>query len=231
MIKLYDGIGEIEMIPNTRAKSVIVRYKEGRFRLTHPSAMHISDIDAIVEKMRLRIIGIKEKASQQTHFTTNKTFRTYTFNFAIKEEDRADIQFLLKAGTLYLLCPRGTDFESKEMQTRIKNTITQVMRNEAKRILPEWVKRLAALHEFKYKAIKINSSRTRWGSCSSLGNINLSLYCLLLPENLIELIILHELCHTIEMNHSSRFWNLLDKVTDGNAARLTTELKTFRTSF
>ena len=72
--------------------------------------------------------------------------------------------------------------------------------------------RLAAEHGFKFNGVKIQSSQTRWGSCSRVNSINLSLYMLLLPKHLIEYVILHELCHTVEHNHSERFWALLQRV-------------------
>ncbi|MDR0825039.1 MAG: M48 family metallopeptidase, partial [Prevotella sp.] len=93
------------------------------------------------------------------------------------------------------------------------------------------VKLLAEKHSFQYAIVKINKSRTRWGSCSSMKNINLSFYGMLLPEYLIDFVILHELCHTVEMNHGEKFWALLDKVSDGRSHELTQELKSFKTLF
>ncbi len=79
--------------------------------------------------------------------------------------------------------------------------------------------------------MKINKSRTRWGSCSSKKVINLSYYCLFLPEHLIDFVILHELSHTIKMNHGEGFWKLLDSVSGGKAKELTQELKSFKTEW
>lgn len=102
------------------------------------------------------------------------------------------------------------------------------MRIEANRIFPLKVKTFALKNEFKVSDVKINKSRTRWGSCSYRKSINLSLYCMLLPEHLVDFVILHELCHTMEMNHGDRFWMLLDKVSGGKAKALTKELKQYK---
>jgi predicted metal-dependent hydrolase len=77
--------------------------------------------------------------------------------------------------------------------------------------------------------VKINSSRGRWGSCSAKKTINLSLFLLLLPQHLIDYVLLHELCHIREMNHSVRFWKLLDSFTDEKALQLREELKGYKT--
>lgn len=62
---------------------------------------------------------------------------------------------------------------------------------------------------FEYKSIRLKYNKSNWGSCSSKLNINLSTRVLLLPKPIREYIIVHELAHLKEMNHSARFWNLV----------------------
>jgi predicted metal-dependent hydrolase len=97
----------------------------------------------------------------------------------------------------------------------------------AKASLPEELAQLANKHGFTYKSVQIRKSKTRWGSCSSKKAINLSLYLMLLPKHLREYVLLHELCHTVHMNHSPIFWNLLDYCTNGKAKELRKELKDY----
>jgi predicted metal-dependent hydrolase len=103
-----------------------------------------------------------------------------------------------------------------------------VLRRQAKEYLPEELERLSKTHGFTYREVKIRKSKTRWGSCSSKGTINLSFYLMLLPQHLIEYVLLHELCHTVEMNHSIAFWTLLDRHTDGKVKELKKEIRQYR---
>ncbi|MDC1068169.1 SprT family zinc-dependent metalloprotease [Candidatus Kapabacteria bacterium] len=71
---------------------------------------------------------------------------------------------------------------------------------------------LASLHNFKFQKIKLSSARKRWGSCSSKGYINLAWRLIMAKESVINSVILHELVHTVHMNHSDKFYQLLDSV-------------------
>ncbi len=64
---------------------------------------------------------------------------------------------------------------------------------------------------FTFNNIRIKDQKTRWGSCSSKNNINLSWRLVLLPQKVMDYVIIHELCHLQEMNHSDRFWSLVEQ--------------------
>lgn len=105
-----------------------------------------------------------------------------------------------------------------------KNARIEALRKEAKKILPVRLEELAKKHGFKYNKVAIKNAKTRWGSCSYRDNINLNLHLARLDNDLIDYVILHELCHTIEKNHSARFWALLHKHLP-NATELRKRLK------
>lgn len=79
----------------------------------------------------------------------------------------------------------------------------------AKAILEERVAYLSSLMKIAPKAIKINDTKGRWGACNSRGTISFNFRVVMLEPSIIDYVIVHELCHLVEMNHSKRFWNLV----------------------
>ena len=66
-------------------------------------------------------------------------------------------------------------------------------------------------YRFDFFGIRIKKMKSRWGSCSSKKNLNFNIKIIALPDRLIDYIVVHELCHLREMNHSARFWSLVAK--------------------
>jgi len=77
----------------------------------------------------------------------------------------------------------------------------------ARREVTSRVEHYAKLHGFAYGRIAIRDTRRSWGSCSSLGNLNFSYKLIFLPPHLRDYVVIHELCHLRELNHSDRFWS------------------------
>lgn len=67
------------------------------------------------------------------------------------------------------------------------------------------------IYKHKFNKLTIKNQKTRWGSCSKNKNLNFNFKIALLPPNLRDYIIVHELCHLKEFNHSKKFWNLVRK--------------------
>lgn len=82
----------------------------------------------------------------------------------------------------------------------------------AKSDLPRRVARFAALVGVTYGRITIRAQKSRWGSCSGKGNLNFNCLLMLCPEDVRDYVVVHELCHRKELNHSPRFWALVEAV-------------------
>lgn len=94
----------------------------------------------------------------------------------------------------------------------IIENIIKILRKEAKSFLPARLEELASEYGFKYNGVAIKNNLTNWGSCSSKGNINLNLHLVRLSRRLCDYVILHELCHLRQMDHSKSFHELLSDI-------------------
>jgi predicted metal-dependent hydrolase len=79
----------------------------------------------------------------------------------------------------------------------------------ARAVLPDWLAEVAALHGLAYQACQVRLQRTRWGSCSSKGLINLNAALLFQHPDVLRYLLVHELAHTRHLDHSARFWSLV----------------------
>lgn len=85
-------------------------------------------------------------------------------------------------------------------------------REQARKIITDKTEKIANQFGFSYKKIFIKNQKSRWGSCSSSGNLNFNFKILFLPERLQDYIIIHELCHLKELNHSKKYWTYVAEI-------------------
>ena len=83
---------------------------------------------------------------------------------------------------------------------------------EALKVIPERVEYFAKVIGVTYGKITIRNQKTRWGSCSSKGNLNFNCLLMLAPPEVLDYVVVHELCHRRQMNHSKAFWLEVEKV-------------------
>lgn len=114
--------------------------------------------------------------------------------------------------------------EQKNRQCNDALPVKKLSYNDIKKLadkactcIPERVAHFAPLVGVTYGRITIRNQRTRWGSCSSRGNLNFNCLLMLTPPEVIDYVVVHELCHRKEMNHSGRFWNEVAIVLPGYA--------------
>ena len=223
-----DELGRFVIRVNSRARSLVFRTKADAIYVSIPPGTPMKEVSKAIEDLRDKLKTSRQKLSRPL-IDLNYTIDAEFFKLSLVS-GRGD-RFLAqsKLGITQIVCPSGSDFSDENLQNWLHKVIEEALRKNAKIILPPMLRKLSEQHKLPYFSVKINSSQGRWGSCSAKKNINLSYFLLLLPSHLIEYVLLHELCHTKEMNHGERFWALLNRFTNEKAHALRNELKHYRT--
>lgn len=115
------------------------------------------------------------------------------------------------SGSIQLVIPTGLEILDKNKM--IKQLLSRVC---AKMFLPEITKRVHEINDKCFhkdiKSVNLKYNSSNWGSCSSAKNVNLSTRLLFAPKDVIDYVIIHELSHLYEMNHSKKFWDIVSQV-------------------
>lgn len=180
----------------------------------------------------IRQIQVKWRSSQEEGQILVEV--VYSARRTLGLEVRADGRVVLRA-------PRGTDsqtlmkfvrerqewivekwFLARERRRRQESrpepdykkdpSLEKLYREKARKRITERVSYFAEKMGVTYTSIRIGSARTRWGSCSARGGLNFQWKLILMPPEILDYVVVHELAHRIEMNHSPRFWAQVEKI-------------------
>jgi len=181
----------------------------------------LKNIDWIKEKTQILNIKVDE-----ARFNPDSIFITRASEIKFEVDARIDFKGKFKNDTLtFYYNPLKIDFDNLEIQDFIKKVILKILTKEARVYLNNRYKRLSEKHNLFASKISIGSAATRWGTCNTRNEIRLSCRLMLLPDHLIDYIILHEMCHIIHKNHGKDFHNLLNTFSEGKSSALNKELK------
>lgn len=146
------------------------------------------------------------------------------------DEKYEGIRISTKGTVVTIRYNQQADLDSEEVQTVIRKAVTIALKNDAKVLLSERIKFLSEKTDLRFSEFSIGSASSRWGCCSSRNKITLSCFLLLVPDELIDFVILHELCHIAHKNHGQEFHRLLNELCNGKENELNKELKKYSCS-
>lgn len=223
--------GEILLRSNSRSRHIIFRWKEGHLQVTVPKGTTRQMVTESLESLRDRIRRLRQRsAPASAKITPDFHLEVEGLRLEFSETALTRMQAQMKDSVLVICYPKETDFQDERIQLWLRKVVEHALALAAGKILPERLDELARKHGLSYDKVRISRAHSSWGTCNRARVISLSCYLLLLPCHLQELVMLHELCHTVYMNHSSKFHRLLNSLVGGQEETLNMELKRHHTT-
>jgi predicted metal-dependent hydrolase len=205
-IACMSGIEINELVRSRRKTIALIVQPDGRLLVRAPLRTNRKIIDAFVaskadwiEKTR-QIQQKKHRNVIKQSFSEGGLFWYLGQQYALKvvSAQRPSLQFQL-----------GFSIDQKSLP-QAKNLFEKWYRDQARLYLTERVNYFAQANNFQYKKIRIGSARTRWGSCSSNGTLSFPWRLIMTPPEIVDYVVLHELAHTFQHNHSQKFWSMVE---------------------
>ena len=195
-------------LTRSKRKTVALYVRDSGVEVRAPMKMSRSEIDRFVMSKETwitkRLAVSNEQTARRESFSLNYgdfvTYRGKEYPIAKKEGSRAGFD----GGRFYM----PPDLPPEQ----IKHICVQIYRMLAKSNLSEKVTEFAKRMSVMPAAVKINGAKTRWGSCSAKKSLNFSWRLIMAGDEVIDYVVVHELSHITEMNHSDRFWKLVEDV-------------------
>lgn len=181
--------------------------KEGSLVVHAPTRLSMNEIQKYIAEKE-KWISTKQKEIQ-AKLNINKDVIAYRqFLFFGKKYELQSMRGIKKIELTDKEIVIPEKYEKEQILLKIKSWYI----SNAKKILTERLEYFADLMQIDYASVSICNSKTRWGSCDTLRNIKLNFRLLMLPHKAIDFVLIHELAHILEFNHSKQFYKIISTI-------------------
>ncbi|HOW25516.1 MAG TPA: SprT family zinc-dependent metalloprotease [Bacteroidales bacterium] len=194
----------ISQILRSRRRTIaLVITRDARLVVRAPVHTTITEIEALVEQKRN---WIAKKLTQVQHKQTIHRMNPFRDGELFRYKGK-QYPLMITSGEQSIRLNDHHILFPERYLAHPERAMTYWYAHEALRTLADRVQYYTNTHGFRHTGITVTGARTRWGSCSPADRLCFSWRLILLPESVIDYVVVHELCHTVEKNHSARFWN------------------------
>lgn len=201
--------GKITIRRSARASQVRIRVApDGTLRASLPLYAPLFLVKRLLKNSRDELRTILQSHQPDTTFENGMPIgKSHTL--IVRPSATGQISASRHGQQIIVNLPDALTLDDPVVTTAVREIIIKALRREAKSYLPKRLQFLATKYGFRYEKVRFSHASGRWGSCSSNGTISLNIALMKLPFELIDYVLIHELSHTKQMNHSSDFWDLV----------------------
>ncbi len=199
------GVISIKRLSSSRHIRLRI-HGDGTLRATMPRFAPVFMLKQLVDSSREEL----RKNLQDNRITPRTTIYQdgmkigASHRIRLKQTDRSTA--VVRGQLIIWNIPHGDDSTAPTHQAVVRSAVRRALDAEAKAYLTRRLAYLAELHGFTYRNVGYGNAKGRWGSCTNRGVITLNVALMNLPMSLVDYILIHELSHTVHLNHSSEFW-------------------------
>jgi predicted metal-dependent hydrolase len=207
--KIYeiDGIGKITVYKRRKTKRISMRLVGREIRVVQPVWLPyitgykfvLSNISWVKDQQKIKP---NANISDGTIIGKSRVLRFI--------DNSPKLTSRINATHIFIYLPKGINEPDTDAQVTAIKAIKRALKKEASELLPIRVSKIAQQTGLDYGKLSYKSMRSRWGSCTNKKDISLNIYLLMMPYELIDYVILHELTHTKHLNHGKDFWKALE---------------------
>lgn len=203
-----EEFGDITIRRSARASQVRIRVApNGSLRASMPVYAPLFLLKRLIKSSRSELREMIQQAQPLTQYSDGQQIgKSHTILF---RRGGTRLQVKRSKQKIVATIPNSLVTNSPAVTRAIREVTVEALRVEAKSYLPRRLQYLAEQHGFTYEKVRFSHASSRWGSCSTTGTISLNIALMKLPFELIDYVLVHELAHTVEMNHSEHFWALV----------------------
>jgi predicted metal-dependent hydrolase len=216
-LKVGTKLIEYELHKSSKAKKVSITIINEQIRVAVPTGFTFEYArnflqehkDWVLKHLQAQQARAKKLLPKQYIAGEKFLYRGRNYPLVIEEVPAPPYQAAFKGSRIVANIPSG--LSSQEQSLLIKKQIKKWYLGQAEKLLPELLDYYSKSLAIPYQKLKIKDQKTRWGSCSNKGNINLNWRIIMAPNQVTAYVIIHELAHLKFMNHSKEFWRIVEE--------------------
>ena len=202
---------QVEVIRTDRKKSASIQLAGNLVKVRVPKSLSDKRVRELIAK---RTPWIQAKLKEQSarpvpkskEYVSGESLSYLGKNYRLKVVSGAGSSIKLGNGDLIVTIPEG-----KQQQNTVRHLLENWYRTRAEILLREKTERLSKIIKVSPGSVSVGNYKSRWGACSSKGDITYNWKLILVPNHIVDYVVVHELCHLLEHNHSPGYWRHVER--------------------